>query len=108
MSVPAPGIDFTKSTPCNDVSETTFNRVNSLTRFLEAANDFWNVVRVNVTQAKLPILIIFAQCVNMTLFTDEEAKVIAARNTLDLYRVAERHLNRITHFLPLHCEGPGK
>ena len=60
MRVPSPCIHFTKSTLGDNVSETTFDRIDSLTGSFKAANDFWNIIRINVTKAELSILIVFA------------------------------------------------
>jgi hypothetical protein len=40
--------------------EATLDRVNSFSSIFEASNQLWNVVRVDVAQAKLAILVVFS------------------------------------------------
>ena len=61
-----------------------------------------------MTQAKLTILVIFAHSVYLTLLADEEAEIVATRDTLHLNLVAEWHSDRVTNLLALHSERPGE
>jgi len=90
------------------MSIATLNRVDSLASRFKALDELWNVVWVNVSKTKLSILVVFTYCVHMALYRDKEAKVVAAGDAVDLYRVAERHLHRVAHFLTLHSERPSK
>ena len=54
-----------------------------------------------MAEAKLAVLVVFADSVNMSLSTDEEAKVEAAGNSTDLDRVTKWHLDRLADFLTL-------
>ena len=83
------------------MSESAFDGVDPLTGFLEAGNDLWDVVRVDVTKPQLAILVVLSNCIHKTLLADEEAKVVAATDSRDLDLLAEWHPYWIAHLLPL-------
>ena len=108
MSIPAPGVNFAEGRPGDSMTVAALNRVNPLSSLFEARDELWDVIRVDVTKAELPILVVLPHRVDMTLSTDEEAKVVAAGHPLDLDRVTKWHLDRIANFLACHRERPGK
>lgn len=60
------------------MTETALNRVNALTCLFEASDDLWNVVRVDMAEAQLTILVVLTNSVHVALLTDEESEVVAA------------------------------
>ena len=78
MSIPTPSVDLAEGALGDNMSETAFDRVDTLTGIFEAANDLWDIVGVDVAKAKLSILVVFTKGIDMTLLADEEAEVVAA------------------------------
>lgn len=78
MGVPSPTVDLTECRSRNRMAESTLDRVDALTSLLEATNNLRDVVGVDVTEAKLTVLVVFTNRVDMALFANEEAKVVAA------------------------------
>lgn len=75
------------------MSETAFNRINSLAYIFKAAYNLGNVIRVSVTKTKLTILVIFTYSVHQTLRGNKESKVVTARDATYLYPITEGHSN---------------
>ena len=85
----------------------TFCRA-TFTSLLEALNNFWDIIRVDMAQAELAILVVLTNSVNMPLTANKEAKVVATRYSFYLNCFAEWHLDRVAHFLTMHGERPGE
>lgn len=88
--------------------EAALDGVDPFTSFLETLNDFRDIVRVDVSQTELTILVVLAYCVDVSLLADEEAKVVAAADPADLDRITEGHLDWVADFLPAHGEWPSE
>ena len=78
MCIPTPSVDLAEGALGDNMSETAFDRVDTLTGIFEAANDLWDIIGVDVAKTKLSILVVFTKGIDMTLLADEEAKVVAA------------------------------
>lgn len=108
LRVPAPTVDLAKRGPRNGMAESTLNRIDAFTGLLEAPDDLRDVVRVDVAETKLAILVVLADCVHMALLANKETEVVAAGDASDANLVAEGHQDWVAYFLSLHRERPGE
>jgi len=108
LGVPTPTVHLAKCGSRDCVTEAALDRVNTLTCLFEASDDLWDVIRVDVTQAQLTILVVLANSVHVALLTYEESEVVATRYTLDVDLFAEGHQDWVADLLSLHREGPGE
>jgi len=108
VCVPTPRVHFAECRSRDNVPVAALDLINSLAGVFEARNELRDVVWINVAQAKLSILIVFTHSVDKALLTDEEAKVLSARNSSDLDFVREGHLHRNTQLLASFSEWPRK
>lgn len=108
MSTPAPSVNFTKGGSSDSVPETALNRIDPLTRVLEAPNDLWDIIWIPVAQTQLAITVILTNSIDQTLSTDEEAEVVAATDPVDHNFLVEWHLHRNTVLLTGFDEWPSE
>ena len=90
------------------MSESALDGVDTLTCLLEACDDLWNVIWIDVSESQLAILIVLSNCVHETLLTDEESKIVATADSGDLNLLTEWHLHGVAHLLPMKREWPCK
>ena len=88
------------------MSEAAFNRVDSFSSVLEASDQLWNVVRVDMAETELPVLVVLSNCVDKALLANEEAKVVTTRYSCDINLFAEGHLDGSAVLLSTLLEGP--
>ena len=108
VGVPTPRVNLAEGRPGNRVAISALNRIDAFASLFEALDELGDVVRIDVAQTKLSVLVVLAHRVDVSLDADEEAEVVATGNPLDLDFVAEGHPNGVANLLALHGKWPGE
>lgn len=71
--------------------ESALNHVDSFTYISKALNELWILRGIGVTQAKLPVRVVFSERIDQSLVADEEAEIVAAGYLVNLCFLRKWH-----------------